>query len=134
MTSRGNIKNLLSEYGLRPHKKFGQNFLVNPELVNKIIGLSNVSRDDIIIEIGVGLGALTMPLADKALKVIGIEVDKGILRFHKEADDLPENVNLVEQDVLKTDFHSLCAKYGKLKYLQTSKELNYGRQVKSLNL
>jgi 16S rRNA (adenine1518-N6/adenine1519-N6)-dimethyltransferase len=55
----------------------------------------------------VGLGALTQPIAEQAKEVIGLEVDSGLVRFHKEKDDLPANVTLLHQDVLKADFNDL---------------------------
>jgi len=59
------------------------------------------------MEVGVGLGALTRPLARAARQVIGLEIDSGIIRLHQEEDDLPENVTLIHQDVLKADFNTL---------------------------
>jgi 16S rRNA (adenine1518-N6/adenine1519-N6)-dimethyltransferase len=65
--------------------------------------------------VGVGLGALTAPLAAAAKQVIGLEADSGIVRLHEERQDLPANVRLLHQDVLKADFRALAAEFGRLK-------------------
>ncbi len=107
MTTCRQTKEHLAKHKLAPKKKFGQNFLVNGQTAERIVNLGQFSPDDIVIEIGVGLGALTRPLASKVHRVIGIEIDRGIIRFHQKEQDLPHNVQLVHKDVLKTDFAEL---------------------------
>lgn len=110
MTAYGKTKENLSSHKLAPKKKFGQNFLVHKQTAEKIVHLGQLGSDDIAIEVGVGLGALTQPLADRAKKVIGVEIDNGLIRFHQEEGDLPANVELIHQDILKTDFSELYVK------------------------
>lgn len=105
-------KNYLKRYGLAPSKKFGQNFLVNPHTAEKIACLGHFSEEDHVLEIGVGFGALTSFVAQKAGKVTGIEIDKGIIRFHESEKDLPANVTLIHGDILKLDFSNLSARTG----------------------
>ena len=112
MTRYGQTKASLNKHSLAPKKRFGQNFLVHKRTAENIVNIAQVSADDTIIEVGVGLGALTQPLAAKARKVIGVEVDSGIIRFHEEEGDLPENVELIHEDVLKTNFQALYEKCG----------------------
>jgi 16S rRNA (adenine1518-N6/adenine1519-N6)-dimethyltransferase len=110
--NRSDIKNILKNNELAPKKKLGQNFLVHQATSERIVELSGVTKDDTVFEIGVGLGSLTAPLANRAGKVIGIEVDAGIVRYHKEHDSLPDNVTLIHQDILKTDFSQLAVDSG----------------------
>ena len=106
------IKDLLEQQKLSPKKRFGQNFLINKNVSEKIVRLANIQPDDTIIEVGVGFGALTFHLAQLCRKVIGIEIDSGIIRFHKKAGSLPANVSLVHQDILRTDFARLASESG----------------------
>lgn len=108
-------KQLLKRQGLAPHKKLGQNFLVHERTPRRIVDLAGLQPDDQVIEVGVGLGALTRPLAAAVAKVIGLEVDSGIIRFHQEQQDLPANVELVHADVLKVDFAPLVEPGKRLK-------------------
>lgn len=108
-------KTILREQGLAAHKKLGQNFLVHRHTAERIVDLADVTKEDTVLEVGVGLGALTNPLARKAKQVIGIEADSGIIRWHREQQDLAENVTLIHEDVLKTDLQKIAAEYGKLK-------------------
>ncbi len=100
----------LKQQGLAPSKKLGQNFLVHRHTAERIVRLASLSRQDSVIEIGVGLGALTTPLAESAARVIGLETDSGLIRLHKKEQDLPENVELIHQDVLQADFSDLVRK------------------------
>ncbi|MGW8195862.1 MAG: 16S rRNA (adenine(1518)-N(6)/adenine(1519)-N(6))-dimethyltransferase RsmA, partial [Desulforhopalus sp.] len=97
---------------LAPKKRFGQNFLVHNQTAQAIIGAAGVEGGDTIVEVGVGLGALTIPLAAKVKHVFGYEIDSGIIRMHQTEKDLPENVTLVHQDILKADFQEIAGKSG----------------------
>lgn len=110
--NRSDIKRILQKNELAPKKKLGQNFLVHQATSDRIVELSGVTEKDTVFEIGVGLGSLTVPLARRAHKVIGIEVDSGIVRYHEENDTLPANATLIHEDILKTDFNKLVAESG----------------------
>jgi 16S rRNA (adenine1518-N6/adenine1519-N6)-dimethyltransferase len=97
---------------LAPKKRFGQNFLVHKGTAEAIVRAGKVSSTDIILEVGVGLGALTLPLASMAQHVFGYEIDSGIIRFHEEKGDLPGNVTLVHQDILTADFQAIAQQCG----------------------
>lgn len=108
----------MSKYGRQPYdtlksnkltakKRFGQNFLVNQNTAEAIVRIGNLKKDDTVVEVGVGLGALTTPLAAAAKHVIAYEIDSGIVRLHEEEQDLPENVTLIHQDILKADFDQM---------------------------
>lgn len=100
-------KKSLQQHNLAPHKRFGQNFLVNPHTARAIVDCGNISKDETIIEVGVGLGALTGPLSQKAGRVIGVEIDSGLIRYHQEETVLDSNVTLIHGDILKYDFGQL---------------------------
>jgi 16S rRNA (adenine1518-N6/adenine1519-N6)-dimethyltransferase len=106
---------VLRQQGLAASKKLGQNFLVHQHTAEQIADLAGLSKEDTVVEVGVGLGALTAPLAEAAGQVLGLEADSGIVRLHEERQDLPANVRLLHQDVLKADFRALAAEFGRLK-------------------
>jgi 16S rRNA (adenine1518-N6/adenine1519-N6)-dimethyltransferase len=110
MTRYGDTRKSLREESLAPKKRLGQNFLVHKATADAVANCGRITKDDIIIEVGVGLGALTQPIAERAKQVIGLEIDRGLVRFHTEKQDLPENVILLHQDILKTDFDDLYQK------------------------
>ena len=97
---------------LAPQKKFGQNFLVHRQTAEAIVRAAGIEKEDVVIEVGVGLGALTEPLAQAARQVLGYEIDSGIVRLHKEEGNLPANVTLIHQDILKADFAEIAARCG----------------------
>lgn len=105
---------LLTAHGLRPQKRLGQNFLSDPATAQMIVNRSGVRPEDIVIEIGPGLGALTVPLARAARRVYAIEKDRNLSAILKS--ELPangiSNVELVEADVLQLDWAGLTRKAG----------------------
>jgi 16S rRNA (adenine1518-N6/adenine1519-N6)-dimethyltransferase len=106
------IKEILQQQKLAPKKRFGQNFLINRNISEKIVKLADIRADDTIIELGVGFGALTGYLAKTCKKVIGLEIDSGIIRYHREEGSLPGNVTLMHQDILRVDFAKLAEESG----------------------
>jgi 16S rRNA (adenine1518-N6/adenine1519-N6)-dimethyltransferase len=100
-------KTLLKEQGLAASKKLGQNFLVHQHTAERIVDFAELTKQDTVLEIGVGLGALTRPLAEAAGQVLGLEADSGIIRLHEEQEDLHDNVRLIHQDVLKANYDEL---------------------------
>lgn len=132
ITSPREITQLLSEYHLSPLKKFGQNFLCDENIVQKIADSIGLTPDRCALEIGTGLGALTRALSVRAKKVVSVEIDRGLLALHgKTLAGLP-NVTVLEGDILKYDLKGLCADYfggspfhvcGNLPYYITSKIL-----------
>ncbi|MBB5346543.1 ribosomal RNA small subunit methyltransferase A [Desulfoprunum benzoelyticum] len=107
MSVYGKTRSALQQHHLAPKKKFGQNFLVHRHTAEAIVRAGEIGPDDVIVEVGVGLAALTLPLAQTARRVVGIEIDSGIIRFHQQEHDLPDNVILLHRDILKTDFDEL---------------------------
>jgi len=105
LSVKSNVRQLLAAHNLFAKKHLGQNFLTDSHALAKIVAAADVGANDLIIEVGPGLGVLTLELAKHAKKVCAIEIDANlaeILRSH-----VPVNVDVIEQDVLKTDFAEL---------------------------
>ena len=101
---------VLKKYGIKANKSLGQNFLVDSEVINTIVDSSNITKDDVIIEIGPGLGTLTKFLLEKAGKVICIELDSRMVKILQDRFKLYKNFELCNEDVLKVDFQSIIQK------------------------
>ena len=108
------LKAILNKYGFKPKTKLGQNFLLNPFTCTQIVEKAGISSSDIVIEIGAGLGALTIPLAQKAAKVIAIEYDKDLVPLLKEvlAEQGIKNVEIWSGDALRYDYEKAAKEYG----------------------
>ena len=106
------IKDILNNAKLAPSKKRGQNFLVHQQSAERIVELADITQQDTVLELGVGFGSLTLPLALKAAKVIGIEIDSGIIDWHRKENILPSNVALIHENLLKSDFRELARDTG----------------------
>ncbi len=106
------IKKILKTNELSPSKKRGQNFLIHSATSERIVRLAGVTGDDAIIELGVGLGSLSVPIAAVAKNVTGIEIDNGIIEFHRKNNILPDNFKIIHQDLLTLDFASLAKETG----------------------
>lgn len=102
-----NTRDILAGHGLAPSKKRGQNFLKHRSTALQIVAKADFSEEDHIVEVGVGLGALTQCLAEQVTGVTGIEIDRGIVAYLQQTDTLPDNVNLLHEDILKSDFSLL---------------------------
>ena len=100
-------KFIMDKYGIHANKKLGQNFLIDENAVNKIVENAKISKCDLVIEIGPGLGTLTSRLLEKAGKVISVELDKNVLEILNDRFKLYNNFELINQDILKTDLKSL---------------------------
>lgn len=120
-------KFLMKKYGITANKKLGQNFLISDEAVNGIIEASNISKEDLVIEIGPGLGTLTKPLLENAGKVIAIELDDRMLEILEDRFKLYSNFEVLNQDVLKVDLKKLIKenKKGKIRNVKIVANLPY---------
>ena len=98
---------IMNKYNIKANKNLGQNFLINEDVVEKIIDGSKVCKDDLVIEIGPGLGTLTKYLLEKASKVICIELDKKMIKILEDRFSLYNNFELLNQDVLKVDLKKM---------------------------
>lgn len=101
---------LMQKYGITANKKLGQNFLIDENVLNTIIDASEITNEDMVIEIGPGLGTLTSKLLEKAKKVICIELDDRMINLLKERFFMYNNLEILNEDVLKVDLNSLIQK------------------------
>ncbi|MFZ5766121.1 MAG: 16S rRNA (adenine(1518)-N(6)/adenine(1519)-N(6))-dimethyltransferase RsmA [Thermodesulfobacteriota bacterium] len=106
------IKQILKDKQLAPSKKLGQNFLIHRQTAERIVVLAGVTTADTVVELGVGLGSLTGPLAAAVDHVIGLEIDAGIIAWQQSEGNLPANVTLIHQDLLEADFTELAERCG----------------------
>jgi 16S rRNA (adenine1518-N6/adenine1519-N6)-dimethyltransferase len=105
---------LLKEYNLRANKRLGQNFLINEEVINEIVQKAEISEEDVVLEIGPGLGSLTKALLEKAKRVIAIELDDKMIdllanRFNTD------KLELIHGDILKINLKEIIDKYTSVK-------------------
>ena len=100
-------KFLMKKYNISANKSLGQNFLVDDNVVNNIIDSSEISKDDLIIEIGPGLGTLTNILLQKAGKVIAVELDSRMVTILKDRFTFYDNFEIINDDILKIDLNKI---------------------------
>lgn len=112
LTAPSMVKGLMNKYNFRCRKSLGQNFLVDANIVNKIVDEARIAQSDTVIEIGPGLGVLTRAAALKAGKVLAVEVDKSLLPILGETLSDLGNVQLVQGDALEIDFDRLAQQNG----------------------
>ena len=101
------VRDLLARHGLAPRKQAGQNFVVDPNTVRRIVASADLGPDDTVIEIGPGLGSLTVALADTVARVVAIEIDAGLVRALQETLAEHDNVEVVHTDALGVPLGSL---------------------------
>lgn len=121
MANLGNPKNtieVLQKYHFNFQKKYGQNFLIDPHVLDKIIGESGIKKEDMILEIGPGIGTMTQYLAEAAREVVAIEIDKNLIPILEDTLSEYKNITVINQDVLKVDLRKLVM------------EKNQGRPIK----
>ena len=114
-------KSIMKKYGIRANKSLGQNFLISNEVVEKIINASDIKENDMVIEIGPGLGTLTRFLLQKAKKVLCVELDKKMIKILNDRFSLYKNFELLNQDILKTDLKTIIHNEKKNNNLKTAK-------------
>ncbi len=113
MASLGNFQttqSLVKKHNFAIQKKFGQNFLIDEHVLNKIISAAELTRDDYVIEIGPGLGTMTQYLCEQAGKVTAIEIDKELIPILSETLSEYDNIEIINADVLKLDLLELIRK------------------------
>ena len=103
-------KFILNKYHIKANKKLGQNFLINDEVINEIITSSIIGKNDLVIEIGPGLGTLTSELLEKAGKVIAIELDDRMINILEDRFKRYTNFILIQNDVLKVNLTEIINK------------------------
>ncbi len=114
-------KYLMKKYKIKANKSLGQNFLIDDAAIEDIVGGANIGKDDLVIEIGPGLGSMTALLVERAKKVICVELDKKMIKILNDRFIAYDNIELINEDVLKLDLNSL---------IKEEKEKNQIKDVK----
>lgn len=108
--SRTDIIRILAEHGLSPRRAFGQNFVADPNTVRRIARLAAVGPGDLVVEVGAGLGSLTLALAETGADVIALEVDRGLVPVLRSVTADHANVTIVEGDAMTLDWNALITR------------------------
>lgn len=110
MATLGNTKNtleILQKYQFTFQKKFGQNFLVDKNILEKIIDAAQITENDCVLEIGPGIGTMTQYLAERAKSVVAVEIDKHLIPVLHETLSSYNNVTVINEDILKVDINQI---------------------------
>ena len=116
---------VLNRYGFSFQKKFGQNFLIDENVVEKIVRDAGVTKDDFVLEIGPGIGTMTQYLACAAGKVAAVEIDKALIPILEDTLDGYDNVQVINEDVLKVDIAELAKRENEGKPIKVVANLPY---------
>ena len=119
---------IMKKYNIRANKSLGQNFLINNEVVENIVNSSDISKEDMVIEIGPGLGTLTKYLLEKAGKVLCVELDTKMIKILQDRFSLYDNFELINEDILKVNLNKIIEenkRYGKIKNVKIVANLPY---------
>ena len=106
-----NTVDIIKKYNFTLSKKYGQNFLIDSNILDMIVAAADIKEDDTVLEIGPGLGSLTQRLASKAKKVVAIEIDKLLIPILNETLSEYNNIVVLNEDILKTDIGEIIDKY-----------------------
>lgn len=110
--SRKSTSEIIEKYGFDFRKKFGQNFLVDKHILDKIIEAADITPQDCVLEIGPGIGTMTQRLAEEAGEVVAVEIDKNLIPILEETLQGYNNVTVLNADILKTDIHEIAVQHG----------------------
>jgi len=102
---------VLQKYNFNFQKRFGQNFLIDTSVLERIIEESEITEDDCVLEIGPGIGTMTQYLAENARQVVAVEIDKALIPILGDTLSSYDNVEIINDDILKVDINSICEKY-----------------------
>lgn len=109
---------VINKYGFAFQKRFGQNFLIDSNILENIVSAANITKEDFVLEIGPGIGTMTQYLCESARQVLAVEIDKMLIPILEDTLSEYDNVEVINQDVLKVDIKSLV------------EEKNNGRPIK----
>lgn len=121
----GNTIAVLQKYQFHFQKKYGQNFLIDPSVLERIMNAAQIGKEDCVLEIGPGIGTMTQYLAESAEKVIAVEIDQALIPILEETLAPYGNVTVIQGDILKTDIGELTEKYNGGRPLKVVANLPY---------
>lgn len=128
MATLGNPKNtieILQKYNFNFQKKFGQNFLIDTRILEEIVGSADITKDDMILEIGPGIGTMTQYLCEAAGFVVAVEIDTNLIPILSDTLSDYDNASVINDDILKVDINALADKYNSGKPIKVVANLPY---------
>ena len=128
MANLRNPKNtieIIQKYEFMFQKKFGQNFLIDTHVLEKIISAAGITKDDCVLEIGPGIGTMTQYLAENAGHVVAVEIDRNLIPILKETLADYDNVTVINEDILRVDIKALAEEYNGGKPIKVVANLPY---------
>lgn len=116
---------ILQKYNFSFQKKFGQNFLIDTHVLDKIIASAEITKDDMVLEIGPGIGTMTQYLCESAKKVVAVEIDKSLIPILEDTLSEYDNINIINEDILKVDINKLVEEENEGKPIKVVANLPY---------
>lgn len=116
---------MLQKYHFNFQKKFGQNFLIDTNVLDKIVTAAGVTKEDCVLEIGPGIGTMTQYLAEAARRVVAVEIDKALIPILEESLSAYDNVTIINGDILKVDINHIVQEYNGGKPIKVVANLPY---------
>lgn len=120
-----NTIRILQKYDFHFQKKFGQNFLIDPHVLERIILTAGITQDDFVLEIGPGIGTMTQYLCENAREVMAVEIDRNLIPILEETLHAYDNVTIVNEDILKLDIAKVADEYNAGKPIKVVANLPY---------
>ncbi len=120
-----NTMAVLKKYNFSFQKKYGQNFLIDTNILERIISESEITKDDCVLEIGPGIGTMTQYLAESAKRVIAVEIDRSLIPILEDTLSEYDNVTVINDDILKVDIQKLCDEYNDSRPIKVVANLPY---------
>ena len=120
-----NTIEILKKYNFSFQKRFGQNFLIDTHVLEKIVDEAGIDEDDCVLEIGPGIGTMTQYLCERAGRVIAVEIDKALIPILNDTMSSYSNVEIINEDILKVDITNLCNKYNNGRPIKVVANLPY---------
>ena len=109
IANAGETKKMIDRHQFHLKKKLGQNFIIEPQVISSIVDAANINENDVVVEIGPGMGSLTQGLAERAGQVLAVELDRTLIPILQEAFEDYPNLTIVQGDALKVDYKQLLA-------------------------
>ena len=116
---------VLQKYNFNFQKKFGQNFLIDTHVLDKIINAAEITKEDFVLEIGPGIGTMTQYLCENAREVVAVEIDKNLIPILEDTLKEYDNVTVINEDVLKVDINKLAEEKNNKKPIKVVANLPY---------
>lgn len=120
-----NTMAVLKKYNFSFQKKYGQNFLIDTNILERIITESEITKDDCVLEIGPGIGTMTQYLAESAKRVVAVEIDRSLIPILEDTLSGYDNVTVINDDILKVDIKKLCDEYNDSRPIKVVANLPY---------